>query len=417
MKELINNNLNIEERFKNVRSLTEYLVKDLIIDDMNIQTESFVSPTKWHLAHTTWFLENFILEKFIKKFKPYNKTFNYLFNSYYNSLGDQFPRDRRGFLSRPSVEEVLDYRSNVEGKIFDILNSKSCRNKKKLLKLVDVGINHEQQHQELILMDILNVYFQNPLKPKYSNNSSLNIVGNQKILWFDHQESEEIRFGSENDDFCFDNELPINSKTLPPFSIRKNLINNYEWKSFMDDKGYERADLWLSDGYDFIKKNSITKPLYWIDKNHMFTLNGLKKINDLDPVCHISFYEADAFARWSKKRLPTEFELESLLKKKKIKGNFLEDKKFEPTYNENKTELVNQIYGDVWEWTSSNYSPYAGFEKWKGSIGEYNGKFMCNQFVLKGGSCVTPISHIRASYRNFYYPSDRWQFSGLRLVK
>ena len=414
MKNFKNHNVDLTNRYKSIRDFTIDLVKTLTPEDMNIQSQSFVSPTKWHLAHTTWFFEKFILEKYKKNFKPYNKVFNFLFNSYYNSIGKQFPQKSRGQLSRPSIGEIFRYRTLIDEQIIEIIeNNKKNEN---LMYFLDIGINHEQQHQELILMDILNVFYHNPLKPKFSNiNRKFEVIKKNSNSWTYNEKSLNFKIGCEDDGFCFDNELPVFETTIKPFKISKNLVNNLQWKEFIYDDGYKRPELWLSDGYDYIKKNSINKPLYWLEDNFMFSLNGLKKISDLDPVCHISFYEADAFARWKKKRLPSEFELEYLLKKQVCNGNFLEDKKFEPIFSSFGSDEVEQIYGDVWEWTRTNYLPYEGFNSWRGAAGEYNEKFMCNQFVLKGGSCVTPRSHIRSSYRNFYYPYDRWQFSGLRL--
>ena len=415
MKELKNKKEILINKYNYTRDYTISLTQNLTAEDMIIQSESFVSPTKWHLAHTTWFFEKFIIEKFKKKFRPFNKSYNFLFNSYYNLVGTQFPQKTRGQLSRPPIEEIFKYRKLVDEQINNICQTRILTNED-FIQLMNIGINHEQQHQELILMDILNVFFHNPLKPQYTKKrTKFNVVNRQSESWETYKQPINTKIGSENNSFCFDNELPVNKKVLKPFEINKNLVNNLQWKEFINDNGYNRPELWLSDGYSYIKENSISKPLYWLDEDIMFSLNGLKKINDLDPVCHISFYEADAFARWKKKKLPSEFELEFLLKSQKCKGNFLEEKNYEPLFSKYSDQKINQIYGDVWEWTRSNYLPYDGFTSWKGPAGEYNGKFMCNQFVLKGGSCITPKSHIRSSYRNFFYPHDRWQFSGLRL--
>ena len=403
-------------KFIETRNKTVLLIHSLNNEDMNVQTFSFVSPTKWHLAHTTWFYEKFILENFNDKYNFYDKNFNYIFNSYYNSAGNIYPRDKRGFLSRPCLDEVLQYRKIIEDKVIELLEKKNIKDKVKLLFLIELGINHEQQHQELILTDILNVFFHNPTKPIYQKKNKLMKSKNIIQGWTEVGDLE-ILIGNEGEKFCYDNELPLHEKKIKPFKIQNYLINNYDWKCFIDDDGYNRSEFWLSDGYEFIKKNKINKPLYWIDKDLSFSLNGVKEIDEYAPVSHISFYEADAFARWKNKRLPSEFEIEYFLKKNNINGNFLESKNLEPQTLGNSSNSVNQLYGDVWEWTSTNYHPYEGYRTWEGPVGEYNGKFMCNQFVLKGGSCVTPIKHIRSSYRNFFYPYDRWQFNGLRLAE
>lgn len=408
----------MQTEFSKCRKRTEELIKEISVEDMNIQTEIFVSPTKWHLAHTTWFFEKFILEKKIKNYKFHDQLYNFLFNSYYNSVGNQFPRDKRGNLSRPSVEEILKYREIITARIFDLLDKKNLKDDEKFM--IELGINHEQQHQELILTDILNVYFNNPLKPCYNNKKKKKLEENEEKIdsedWLEIDSSHAI-IGNETNGFCFDNELPKHIKNIAPFRIKKSLVTNYDWKSFIDDGGYERPEFWLSDGFDFITKNQIKKPLYWMDNDFQFTLNGVQKINDLDPVCHISFFEADAFATWKKKRIPTECEIEFILKKQKLDGNFVEKKRFEAINTRSCTNEMDQFFGNVWEWSSSNYVGYENFKTWNDSIGEYNGKFMCNQFVLKGGSAFTPKSHIRASYRNFFYPSDRWQLSGFRLAE
>ena len=385
---------------------------------MNIQSAPFVSPTKWHLAHTTWFFEQIILKKFSKRYFHFDKNFDYLFNSYYNSIGKQHPRDKRGLISRPSVKDILKYRKDVDDKIIQlILETKKLNNE--FIFPLNVGLNHEQQHQELILMDIQHVFFSNPIKPIYFEkkikdkekvNSTKNLTNFKKV------NPTTCFIGSENEEFCFDNEQPKFKKEIHPFKISTNTITNYEWREFILDKGYKRHELWLSDGFDFINKNKISKPLYWIDDNHHFTLRGVQRICDSFPVTNISFYEANAFAKWKNKRLPTEFEIEYLLKKSNIEGNFQENNNFETLNNNNSSEIKN-LYGNTWEWTSSHYLPYESYKPWNKHLGEYNSKFMFNQLVLKGGSCLTPISHIRASYRNFFYPSDRWVCSSFRLAE
>ena len=393
------------------RSRTLKLVKNLTPEDMVIQTNEFVSPTKWHLGHTSWFFEKFILSPYLKGYKIFHENFNFVFNSYYNSVGCFNQRDKRGFLNRPSFEEVLNYRNYIDENI-NLLFKNNVNNSLKFL--LALGVNHEQQHQELILMDIKNVFYQNPLKPTYINSK---IKNNEKYFRneFILNNSEKFKYGHSSESFCYDNETPSNFSTLEPFNI-KPFVTNLEWKEFIEDGGYKSHEFWLSDGWNFINKNNINKPMYWFDKNYYFTLNGEKKIDDNSPVSHISFYEACAFARYKNLRLPNEFEIELFLKKQSVKGNFLEEENFcETDYNN--FNLKNVLYGNLWLWTSSNYVPYKNYKCFENELMEYNSKFMCNQFVLKGGSFATSKHHIRSSYRNFYYPHDRWQFSGLRLVE
>ena len=397
--------------YTSTRSRTLKLVKNLTPEDMVIQTNEFVSPTKWHLGHTSWFFEKFILLPNLKGYKIFHENFNFVFNSYYNSAGYFNQRDKRGFLNRPSFEEVLNYRNYIDENIYLLFKNNVNNSLKFLLAL---GVNHEQQHQELLLMDIKNVFYQNPLKPTYINSK---IKKNEKYFRneFILNNSEKFKYGHSSESFCYDNETPSNFSTLEPFNI-KPFVTNLEWKEFIEDGGYKSHEFWLSDGWNFINKNNINKPMYWFDKNYYFTLSGEKKIDDNLPVSHISFYEANAFARYKNLRLPNEFEIEFFLKKQTVKGNFLEEENFcETDYNN--FNLKNVLYGNLWLWTSSNYVPYKNYKCFENELMEYNSKFMCNQFVLKGGSFATSQHHIRSSYRNFYYPHDRWQFSGLRLVE
>ncbi len=411
------NNLNLLfEKFKCIRSRSMDIVKNLCPDDMNIQSEIFVSPTKWHLAHTTWFFEQIILKKFNKNFKSYKKDYDFIFNSYYQSLGKQFNREKRGLLSRPDIKEIIKYRTFVDKNIEDIF-SKNITDPSQLVFFMETAINHEEQHQELILMDIQYNFFQNPLLPAYSNNfRGKDKKETHKPFIFKKISSSVEQIGASKNEFCFDNEHPAFKKKINTFKIRTNTITNLEWKEFIQNGIYKKPQYWLSDGFDFILKNNINKPLYWIDNNHHFTLNGVKKIKDDYPVSNISFYEADAYARWKNMRLPSEFEIEHLLKRKISGGNFMESKIFEPILGDYDNS-VNNLWGNQWEWTNSFYLPYKGFKTWDGHLSEYNGKFMFNQIVLKGGSCLTPKSHFRPSYRNFFYPTDRWVCNGFRLVK
>ncbi len=395
--------------FKKVRRRTNDLIINLYPEDTVIQTEPFVSPTKWHLAHTTWFFENFILKENLKNYKVFDKNYNYLFNSYYNSVGVFNEKNKRGFISRPFLEEIINYREYVDRHIEDFFsNNINLLNHNFAFQL---GINHEEQHQELILMDILNVFFHNPLKPSFTK-KTININNEKrKSKWINFKKTI-LKYGFNDEGFCYDNEQPSGKIELSNFEIQNNLVTNKDWKEFISNDGYNRHEFWLSDGWDFINQNKIQRPLYWIDDHYHFTLNGLCKINDNQPVSHISFYEANAYAKYKKKRLPSEFEFELCLSKIQKQGNFLENMVYEPVG----VKEQSSFFGDLWTWTSSNYNPYKNYKAFGEKFSEYNGKFMCNQFVLKGGCCITPIDHVRPSYRNFYYPGDRWQFSGLRLV-
>ena len=396
----------ISELFSKTRHQTLSLCENLEPEDMVIQPSKNVSPLKWHLGHTTWFFEKFILSEMDENYKPFNKDFNYIFNSYYNSVGEYNPRDKRGSLNRPLFKDVVNYRNYVTENIIDFL--KKTKNNRTSF-LVELGSNHEQQHQELMLMDIKNIFYNNPLMPTYNpiNDKSKINERNELIV----KSAEELSYGNDKDVFCYDNELPTAKIKLDPFKIF-SFVTIGEWKEFINDGCYQKHQYWLSDGWDFVKNNKLKRPMYWIDNNNYFTLNGVKKLDNNKPVSHISFYEADAFARYKNKRLPSEFEMEYFLKKSEKKGNFLENKVFHEIEEE-----ADSVYGNLWAWTNSNYVPYKKYKPYEGNLGEYNNKFMCNQFVLKGGSHSTSKNHIRASYRNFFYPNDTWQFCGLRLAE
>ena len=395
----------ISELFSNTRKQTLSLCDNLEPEDMVIQPSKNVSPIKWHLGHTTWFFEKFILTEMNENYKPFNKDYNYIFNSYYNSVGEFNPRNKRGALNRPLLKDIIKYRNYVTENILDFI--KKTKNNT-ISFLVELGSNHEQQHQELILMDIKNIFYNNPLMPAF--NPIENTSKKKSTNEFFSNSTKKFTYGNDEDIFCYDNELPVAEKYLDPFKIYA-MVTNGEWKNFIDDGGYKNHEYWLSDGWDFVKNNKLERPMYWIDNNNYFTLNGVKKIDNDKPVSHISFYEADAYARYKNKRLPSEFELEYYLKQFSKKGNFLENK----IYHEVEEDSEN-VYGNLWVWTNSNYIPYKKYKPYEGNLGEYNNKFMCNQFVLKGGSHSTSKNHIRASYRNFFYPSDTWQFCGVRLA-
>ncbi|MBC7474369.1 MAG: ergothioneine biosynthesis protein EgtB [Candidatus Sericytochromatia bacterium] len=407
----------IATKFSRIRALTEEICKPLIHEDYVIQSIPEVSPVKWHIAHITWFFENFILIPHYKNYKIFDINYNFIFNSYYNSVGKMLDKNKRSILSRPSVEEIYKYRKYVNDLILELIKNADQQTKSIVLPLLEIGLNHEQQHQELLLMDIKNNFYHNPLKPVYIDNE-LEISLCEKLSWVDIPE-QVIRIGHQNLDFSFDNELPVHKSYINGCTIASRPVLNGEFVDFINSGGYDDPRYWLSDGWSCKNNESWKAPLYWEkDQNNwsIFTLNGLKKLDEYQPVCHISYYEADAFATWSGKRLPSEFEWEAVAKDLKIEGNFLDNKKYQPHVDTFDKSAIQQMYGDVWEWTSSAYLAYPGFKALYEGLGEYNGKFMINQMVLRGGCCVTPKEHIRLTYRNFFYPQNRWQFSGMRLV-
>ena len=423
----------LADQFSAVRAQTEALAKPLTPEDCQLQSMPDASPTKWHLAHLTWFFETFILEKFETGFEPFDARFRVLFNSYYNGVGDKHPRAQRGLISRPGLADVLAYRSQVNERVLAVLSEPSAVLNQELIQLITLGLHHEQQHQELILTDIKHALWCNPAKPPYAKRWPLSRVAPHELRWQRYQ-GGLVEHGADAiaNEFVFDNETPRHSVYVPPFELASRPVTNGDWLAFMADGGYQRPELWLSMGWDWLQAGggaeaaagAKTMPLYWQGKNgdyQNFTLHGMVAIDTHTPVCHISYFEADAFARWSKARLPTEFEWElaaTALHDKTPRGNFSESKVFHPMAAQQADAVdPSQLFGDVWEWTQSNYNPYPGHRPWEGLAGEYNAKFMCNQFVLRGGSCATPQSHIRATYRNFFPPDAQWQFSGLRLAR
>ncbi len=404
--------------YQDVRQQTVALCASLKTEDFCAQSMPDVSPTKWHLAHTTWFFETFILSKAMARYRSYNDCFKYLFNSYYNGIGEQFPRESRGLLSRPTVEEVLDYRKKIDQQMVALLRNK--KQKEKWNYFVQLGLHHEQQHQELIITDIKHVFSLNPLQPVYKKKAPKRNVSVGKMNWVRFNE-EETLLGHEGVGFHFDNEGPLHRATLIPFQIANRLVTNGEYLKFIEAGGYKKSQYWLSKGWEVVQREKWNAPLYWKKEGKewfVMTLTGIKKVNTSEPVCHVSYYEADAFASWMNARLPSEAEWERASQEVSLKGNFVQKKSFHPQPVEKKNQQVlDQLFGDVWEWTRSPYVPYPGYVASKTAVGEYNGKFMCNQMVLRGGSCATSQDHIRSTYRNFFYPEDRWQFSGIRLAK
>jgi ergothioneine biosynthesis protein EgtB len=406
-------------RFSAVRATTRALVQPLTAEDCAIQSMPDASPAKWHLAHSTWFFETFILDAADAARKPFHPAFRVLFNSYYNAVGDKHPRPQRGLLSRPSLDEVLDYRASVEAELLELLRRDALP--PAALALVELGIQHEQQHEELLLTDVKHMLSCNPLRPAYQKTWPLTAIRARSARWIGF-EAGERRIGFHGAGFAFDNEQPRHSVWLRDFEMASHPVSNGDFLAFIADGGYSRPDLWLSAGWDAVNARGWQAPQYWerIDGGwHAFTLHGMVPVEPNTPACHLSFFEADAYARWAGARLPTEAEWEIAAGYSPIEGNFLESGALHPlALREDPAEgALAQAFGDVWEWTRSDYSPYPGFKPAAGAVGEYNGKFMCNQYVLRGGSCATPASHIRATYRNFFPAEARWQFAGLRLAR
>ncbi|MDH3338625.1 MAG: ergothioneine biosynthesis protein EgtB [Gammaproteobacteria bacterium] len=399
------------EYYGRVRATTLDLCRTLEPEDTVVQSMPDVSPTKWHLAHVTWFFERFVLEVFDARYERFNNQYGYLFNSYYYSAGQMHARPERGFLTRPTLADVVAYRAHVDAAMRSLLQRRA--DDAALYERTVLGLNHEQQHQELLLTDIKHVFSCNPLRPAVNAALKTAAASGHDTYTFVDGPTGMHRIGAAGGGFCFDNETPRHDVLLHPHRIGTRLVTNQEFREFIDDGGYCNSNLWLSDGWSTINERGWNRPLYWAeDLESEFTLGGQRDIDAHAPVCHVSFYEADAFARWAGARLPTEFEWEIAAAKESLHGNFLESGCWHPMAGSGK-----QFFGDVWEWTSSSYLPYPGFVPLLGSLGEYNGKFMCNQMTVRGGSCVTAADHIRASYRSFFYPDARWQFLGIRLAK
>jgi len=404
--------------FTAVRQQTERLTESLSAEDMLAQSMPDASPAKWHLAHTSWFFETFILLPFLPDYRLFHPFFPVLFNSYYESVGDRHPRPQRGLLTRPSLKEVRDYRAYVDQHMQMLLNAGEA-DYEKLAFLLEVGLHHEMQHQELLLTDILHLFSTNPMLPAVFPEEVSAPTAPASEPAMSRFEGGLFELGASAEGFSYDNERPRHTVYLTPFALSNTLVTNGEWLEFMQDGGYRNSLLWLSDGWATCNREQWFAPLYWQEREDewmQFALTGLHSIDKNAPVSHISYYEADAFARWAGKRLPREAEWEFSASQSPIDGNFLERGVLRPLATGGAGALL-QLYGDVWEWTQSSYAAYPGFNAELGALGEYNGKFMANQFVLRGGSCVTPVKQMRSSYRNFFYPHQRWQFSGLRLAE
>lgn len=410
---------NLAALFHRVRAATEKLAHGLSAEDCAIQSMPDASPVKWHLAHTTWFFETFVLAPNLRGYRPFDPAYRVLFNSYYNAVGDKHPRPERGMLSRPGLDEVLAYRRHVDQAMHRLLADTPVS--LALAELIELGSHHEQQHQELILTDLKHLLSRNPLRPAYQKPWPLTPIRARVRGWIPYPGGlQEI--GHAGGGFSFDNEAPRHRVWLEPFSIATHPVTHGDFIEFIDDGGYRRPELWLSAGWDTVNARGWQAPAYWErreDRWHTFTLHGTVPVDPHTPLCHVSFYEAEAFARWAGERLPTEAEWEIAARDAPVEGNFVESGALHPlALRETPADgTPAQVYGDVWEWTRSDYAPYPGYRSAEGAVGEYNGKFMSGQYVLRGGSCATPGDHVRASYRNFFPPDARWQFSGLRLAR
>ena len=407
------------QRYRTVRGLTQALGSPLSAEDCSVQSMPDASPVKWHLAHTSWFFETFVLKNYQTGYRVFDEQYGYLFNSYYNAIGNRIPRSARGLLSRPSLEDVIRYRHHVDEHVGDLLESVGT-GPKQLAEIIELGLNHEQQHQELILTDIKHALAGNPLRPAYRalDETPLESAA-PPVAWQDFPEGLRL-IGHGVGGFAFDNEEPRHRVFVAAFRLASRLVTSGEYQSFIADGGYERPEFWLSDGWAAKVAQGWSAPLYWEDRGgrqSIMTLAGPRVRDEAEPVCHVSFYEADAYARWADARLPSEAEWEIAAADHVVNGNLLDgmESPLQPLAAPRASGL-NQLFGDVWEWTVSPYTAYPGYRPAAGAIGEYNGKFMCNQFVLRGGSCATPRSHIRPTYRNFFPPEARWQFTGFRLA-
>jgi ergothioneine biosynthesis protein EgtB len=406
----------LSRRYPRVREVSLEICSPLEIEDYVVQSMPDASPAKWHLAHTSWFFEQFLLRPLLPGYRPFRDGFEYLFNSYYQSVGPMHLRPERGLLTRPTVQEVFAYREHVDEHMQKLLETRE--DDEQVASLVRLGLNHEQQHQELLFTDIKHLLSKNPLLPAYSRRPQLVAeVQTSGPLQFLSFEGGVREIGATGKGFCFDNETPRHRTLVEPYALGDRLVTNGEYLQFIRDGGYRRAELWLSDGWSTVMQEGWTRPLYWAPElDAEFTLQGLQPLDPAAPVCHLSYYEADAFARWAGARLPTEAEWELAAEGLPVRGNLLKADVLAPLPAGEQAGL-KQMFGDVWEWTASPYVAYPGYRPPAGALGEYNGKFMCNQLVLRGGSCVTPADHIRGTYRNFFYPQARWQFMGVRLAR
>ncbi len=439
-------------RYRDVRDFSKLLTRDLEPEDCVVQSMPDVSPTKWHLAHTSWFFETFVLKTWLKNYRPAIPEYGFLFNSYYNAAGSMHRRDLRGLISRPTVAESFRYRENIDRALEDLVSSASEELLREMESILVLGMNHEQQHQELLLTDIKHVLAQNPLHPVFRKRAEDKPAAVAPIKFVQFEETIAT-IGHDGNGFSYDNESPRHRALVPAFSLATRLVTCGEYLRFIAEEGYRHSEFWLSLGWMTVNEQRWEAPLYWEKQDGEwwhFTLSGFRRVDENEPVTHVSYFEADAFASWAGARLPTEFEWERVAQEQAVAGNFVELERFHPapsstvipseaegsrrsylkasaegSLDSARDDLakgpsgtnLKQLFGDVWEWTRSSYSPYPGYRAERGVLGEYNGKFMCNQYVLRGGSCATSRSHIRATYRNFFQPEKRWQFTGIRLAR
>ena len=408
------------DRYRAVREASLGLAEALGPEDFVVQSMPDASPAKWHLAHTTWFFEEFVVEPHAGDTCPFHDLFSFLFNSYYNAVGQRIERGQRGMLTRPTVDEVLAYRAHVDRRIAGLLDAADEATRARVAPLIVLGLHHEQQHQELLLTDLKHAFSQNPLRPSYSERPEEPDADAVPLRWISYPEGVRW-FGHAGDGFAYDNETPRHRQFVHGYRIGSRTVTNGEFLEFIADGGYRRPDHWLADGWAAVVRHGWESPLYWERRDDQswstFTLAGMRPVRMAEPVCHVSYYEADAYARWAGSRLPTEAEWENAADVA-LDGNLAESGRFHPKpAPDGPGNEPLQMFGDTWEWTASAYLPYPGFRPAPGAVGEYNGKFMCNQHVLRGGSCVTPRSHLRHTYRNFFYPDARWQFNGFRLAR
>jgi ergothioneine biosynthesis protein EgtB len=407
----------LERRYRQVRAATVALALPLSDADATVQSMPDASPAKWHLAHTTWFFESMVLTADSPSYKAFDERFNFLFNSYYESVGARQPRPLRGLLTRPTLAEVLAYRDYVDSRIAQLLQRAPTES---VLKVIELGCHHEQQHQELLLTDILHLFAQNPLRPAYRESVPLPVELIDRTQTYRTFPGGLVDIGHQGESFAFDCEGPRHAVQIESYRLSDRLVTNAEWAEFIADGGYRNPLLWLSDGWAAVRSEGCSAPLYWEARDGEFwsmTLRGAQPIDPDAPVTHVSYFEADAFAAWAGRRLPTEAEWEAAAQSVAVAGNFVNSDRLRPRPAPPATGELRQMFGDVWEWTRSAFMPYPRFRPMAGALGEYNGKFMSGQFVLRGGSCVTPADHVRATYRNFFAPHARWQFSGLRLAE
>jgi ergothioneine biosynthesis protein EgtB len=408
-------------RFRQVRATSESICAPLQAEDHVIQSMPDVSPPKWHLAHISWFFEAFLLKPYLKGYRSPDAAYDHLFNSYYETHGTPFPRASRGLISRPGVADVYRFRSHVDQCMGELLSQPPAEFAAEIARRVELGLQHEQQHQELLLMDIKHILAQNPLHPVYRSDlrPASGAPAGAVQRWHDYPGGLRQIGHAGGETFAFDCELPRHRQFLEDFSLASRPVSNADYLAFMLDGGYSRSEFWLSDGWAQVRQAGWNAPLYWLrheDAWHQMTLGGLRPLDLHAPVCHVSFFEADAYARWAGARLPSEAEWEIAAAEQPVRGNFLDSDHLQPVADLG-GEGPRQLFGDVWEWTASAFRPYPGFRPLEGSLGEYNGKFMSGQMVLRGGCCATPQDHVRATYRNFFYPNMRWQFAGFRLAQ